>query len=432
MVNFDTMKAAGAPGVIIRAGQNNWVDADFSHNWQAAKNAGLLRGAYWFYDSRHPPLAQAAIFASLLNDDPAEMEVWCDYEEFYGGAYAGWRHFAVFVAEIKRLLPSAKVGIYSGFFYWRDHSPNPTTEAASLAWFGQFALWIAWYADVSVVRIPAPWSSALYWQYTDNGDGPKYGTESLNVDLNYFNGSLVDFQLRYNNIVIPPDPDPEPKPKPVVIIQSVKSSNKLVDALLIVNYTIDGVPQFQAVDQRPAPEPEPQPTAGLYRIKSDTQAGVVPTGTRPYIRNGLPCTVRLQGGKGSVLLSPDWMKYAYAINTGKARNYQFETPTIFKDAVGWHNQQGNNRVEQVVFGGNVLEVLRIDGERAYIKTYFNEQAPPATTVFPTDANNPLVHNFSIQYSSRLDTSTDGRYARTLVIANPGEQLYLSVRELVKV
>ena len=38
--------------VIIRAGQNLWVDRDFKLNWVAAKAAELPRGTYWFYDSR--------------------------------------------------------------------------------------------------------------------------------------------------------------------------------------------------------------------------------------------------------------------------------------------------------------------------------------------------------------------------------------------
>ena len=42
-------------GVIIRAGQNLWEDNKFKISWQGAKSAGLLRGSYWFYDSRANP-----------------------------------------------------------------------------------------------------------------------------------------------------------------------------------------------------------------------------------------------------------------------------------------------------------------------------------------------------------------------------------------
>ena len=32
--------------VIIRAGQNTWIDPDFKTNWTNAKAAGLRRGSY--------------------------------------------------------------------------------------------------------------------------------------------------------------------------------------------------------------------------------------------------------------------------------------------------------------------------------------------------------------------------------------------------
>jgi GH25 family lysozyme M1 (1,4-beta-N-acetylmuramidase) len=290
MIDFAKMKAAGAPGVIIRAGQGSWTDADFVHNWQAAKASGLLRGAYWFYDSRYAPLSQAALFANSVKNDMPEMELWCDYEENYRGAFAGWKHFAVFVAEVQKLLPAVKVGIYTGYYYWMDHSPDPVTEAASLAWFGKLPLWLAWYSSANVVKIPAPWTKATYWQYTDKGDGLKYGVESLGIDLSYFNGSLADFSARYNGAT-------------------------------------------------------PPQVSKLYVVKDDLWAGT-------YVRNGYPATKRYRGGKGSVKLSPEWLEYAWKINQPRWA-YQFVNRELLKKYVGWCNQ-GVNVVEQLTFAGNIL------------------------------------------------------------------------------
>ena len=47
--------------------------------------------------------------------------------------------------------------------------------------------------------------SAKLWQYTDKGDGIKYGVESLNIDLNYYNGTLEQFNLEFG-VVVPPAP----------------------------------------------------------------------------------------------------------------------------------------------------------------------------------------------------------------------------------
>ena len=57
-------------------------------------------------------------------------------------------------------------------------------------------MWIAWY-NPEIPLVPSIWEDWLYWQFTDNGDGTLFGVESLNIDLNYFNGSETDFLVRY-------------------------------------------------------------------------------------------------------------------------------------------------------------------------------------------------------------------------------------------
>jgi GH25 family lysozyme M1 (1,4-beta-N-acetylmuramidase) len=428
-IDHAKMKAAGAAGVIIRTGQRNYTDSKFAEYWAAAKGV-LPRGCYWFYDSRAEPLGQAALYVSLIKADLPEMEVWLDYEESYGGAWSGWRHFAVFAAEVKRLLPiNTRVGIYTGAYYWKDFGPNAGTDPASLAWFGQFSLWLAWYAPADVVKIPAPWTSCLYWQYTPSGDGPKYGTQSLGLDLNYFQGTQSDFDARYGMVSTPPVTTDLVK-----LVSVADDAGAAVEEKLHVFVVVNAIPWELVIDQRPVIVPPIDPPAldfpHLYRIKDDNQAGVAPDGTRPYIRNGLPCTVRMQGVASSVNLTPALMAYAYAENTGKARNYQFVDAQTLKPSVGWHNQGNANRVETVVFGGNVIEVLRVEGNKAYIKTVVNGDVPPAPT-FPMTCTDPLVHIFTIQYPKYLDTSTNGRYARVFPVCSPGEQPWLDIRDLIR-
>src|SRR5688572_21390168 len=157
--DFAKMKANGASGVIIRSGQGNYADEDFAEYWQASLGV-FPRGMYWYYDSRYPPLQQAARIATLASQyGTPEMEIWLDYEEKYGGAYKGWRHFAVFVAEVERLIPMCKVGIYCGYYYWLENSPNPITLKSSLDWFVKYPLCLAWYTtNESFVKIPRPWT----------------------------------------------------------------------------------------------------------------------------------------------------------------------------------------------------------------------------------------------------------------------------------
>lgn len=182
--------------VIIRAGQNTWVDARFQHNWSEAKRLGMKRGTYWFYDDRTSPGAQAQIVADLLQDDQPEMEVWCDWEKSYGGQFSGLRNVVAFMQAVEARLPSARVGMYTGYYWFRENS-NAVTNASQYAYLKDKPLWLAYYADVSEVRIPAPWTSLLLWQYGTPAIGPEYGVESTEIDMNYFNGTQADFDQRY-------------------------------------------------------------------------------------------------------------------------------------------------------------------------------------------------------------------------------------------
>jgi GH25 family lysozyme M1 (1,4-beta-N-acetylmuramidase) len=204
VVNFDRMKPL-LDGVIIRAGQRSWVDSRFKENWAKAKAAGIPRGSYWFYDSRDTPKRQAALWASLVKDDPGELAHACDFEESYGGPYGSKAHFKEFILEFQRLtgLPDDRVINYTGFFWWSDRVGNDV-------FFRRYSLWEAWYGRMENVRVPAPWheSELLFWQYTSSGEGELYGVSSQEIDLNWCALDMAGYSLRFGlgapPVVVPP------------------------------------------------------------------------------------------------------------------------------------------------------------------------------------------------------------------------------------
>jgi lysozyme len=206
-VNFVTMKNAGAGFVIIRAGQNNWVDPDFAVNWMAAKAAGIPRGSYWYYDSRVTPQSQANLYVASLGGDYGELPLFADFEENYGGPYGGWQNFKFFIEAIKAKV-NRQIGIYTAYYYW-----NSKLSGVDRTYFHQYPLWIANYGS-SAPLVPLPWSPSewLFWQFSSTGDGRKYGTESAGIDLNYFNGDAAAFRTRFKIGTTPP-----PTPPPVGI-----------------------------------------------------------------------------------------------------------------------------------------------------------------------------------------------------------------------
>ncbi|NPV77892.1 MAG: hypothetical protein HPY59_16145, partial [Anaerolineae bacterium] len=61
-IDWNKAKKAGAVFAFIKASQATFTDSDFEYNWQNAKTAGILRGAYHFYDYRVSPKTQATYF----------------------------------------------------------------------------------------------------------------------------------------------------------------------------------------------------------------------------------------------------------------------------------------------------------------------------------------------------------------------------------
>src|SRR3990172_8340514 len=187
-IDFVKMRRA-AEFVIVRAGQNLWPDPDFKYNWREAKQAGLRRGCYWFYDSRANPKRQAELWYQLLEGDLGELPLFADFEEAFKGPYSGWSKWYDFLEGLKQLVGEKEIAIYTSYYYWRDHAPNAATQAKSLEYFRQYPLWVAHYR-VDRPLIPKPWgvNDWLFWQFTEGGPGSLYGVESNGVDLNYFNG----------------------------------------------------------------------------------------------------------------------------------------------------------------------------------------------------------------------------------------------------
>ena len=203
-IDFQKMRTGG-DFVIIRAGQNIWPDPDFKFNWVEARKSGLPRGSYWFYDSRIDPKRQAEIWFELMNGDLGELPLFADFEERYKGQYGGWRKWYDFLERLRSLAGNKEMGIYTAYYYWTEHAPNPITQAANLEYFHQYPLWIANYG-VEEPRVPRPWKHEewLFWQFSELGNGKAFGVESKGIDLNYYNGDLAAFKSRF------PAPDPLP------------------------------------------------------------------------------------------------------------------------------------------------------------------------------------------------------------------------------
>jgi len=257
-IDFEKMKLQ-SDAVIIRAGQNTWIDSDFKTNWAAAKAAGLMRGSYWYYDSRSEPEAQARLWAQALDGDFGELPLCLDFEESYGGAHSGWSKWWGFVKNVRKHIPekSKHLMIYTGYYYWLEHTETMPQSTKNL--FAELPLWIARYKATEPL-IPSTWDKALLWQYTSTGDGPLWGVESLGIDLNRFLGDATDWSWFTGfTIIDPPPPDPTPDPDPPAPIDGEYSMNGKI--------TIAGGKVTSFIPDEAPEEPKPEPI--YMQLKAD-------------------------------------------------------------------------------------------------------------------------------------------------------------------
>ncbi len=198
-VDFNRMHDAGARFVILKASQATWTDNKFVKNYHAARQVGLLIGMYHYLDWSVPAVQQARYFAKLVTDYPPDIEPVIDFEERKNapGRLAAVSALNIFVQTIEDLTSRVSM-IYTSPGYWRDYGDT---------WEGwtKYPLWIANYKVAKPV-VPKPFSDWLFWQYTDRGDGARYGVSSAQIDLNWFNGTAEQLYERYKTGVVVTQP----------------------------------------------------------------------------------------------------------------------------------------------------------------------------------------------------------------------------------
>jgi lysozyme len=205
--NWDAVKAkqAGATFAFIKASQATFTDPQFLANWQKAKDAGLLRGAYHYLDYTKPGIDQANYFADLLKNDPGELPPVIDYElrrtDNNPSAALGFlRDCLDQLIKRTELFEDARIKrpmIYTGPGFWIEYGDRTKSD-----YWIQFPLWNAHWTTSAAPLIPLPWPMWQFWQFTSKGPGQAFGTEVLSMDMNRFNGTLNEL-MEFAGIRIP-------------------------------------------------------------------------------------------------------------------------------------------------------------------------------------------------------------------------------------
>jgi lysozyme len=190
-INWVKAKEQGISFAWIKATEGiSLVDEWFSSNVTAAKLEGIHVGAYHYFRNDIDPVKQAEFFWSIAHS----LRLAVDVEDPNNITDDTPYRLLEFVTELEKLSGQSVV-IYTRAEYWDTH-----INMLYMLYLND--LWIAYvYSDadydVNHPTLPDDWSSWRFWQYTDKGNGTKYGVGSQWVDLNQFNGSFDELKAYF-------------------------------------------------------------------------------------------------------------------------------------------------------------------------------------------------------------------------------------------
>jgi GH25 family lysozyme M1 (1,4-beta-N-acetylmuramidase) len=452
-----------------------------------------IRGAYHYFSSKRSWKEQADKFLSVVSGLDYHFYV-CDVETLYNDMNKTFIASAMEWCKYVHEKTGKKVVLYSNYYVYRDyiHAYDGVRASQYDFWFAWYPDTIPVNTrDNFQPPLPPGRKSWSLWQFSpgeSNDFGTPLGIGRRGVDVNVFNGTVADMRLWLgmdDAPEVPPEveePPVEDEVPPVIIPPSlpvaarviatsgvnlrteprVSSTNKIgafpqgTDIVItkVVRQT-DGAVWAEvsggwicAILTSGQPlttekffpadwfSPLPVLQTKYYRLLHDVENPKWDYESRlimfqkwgTYVgkkATGYPETHRLSGGKSNVTLSPAWVRFFDAINTAKASEF-----TRRPDS-GWFNRGTWPTVEQLSFGGNTVEAIKEVGDRVYVKTYFNTDAPPSLSGNFYDP--AVIHYFSVVTRSGSVISSPVGHIRTFLIArNREEALWIPRNQLVAV
>ncbi|MBI2896880.1 MAG: hypothetical protein HYY06_25200 [Deltaproteobacteria bacterium] len=183
-IDWDRVAGAGIRFAFIRATHGvDVIDEWFDENWRRAREVGIVRGAYQFYEASQDPIEQADVFIDMVGElAPGDLPPVVDIESPDGnpGVAAYQDEVRTWLDRVEGALGIPPI-IYTGKYYWNDRLGG-TDE------FSDHPLWEAWWND-ACPDTPSGWSRWTFWQYSSTGRIAGIGGD---VDRDRFDGSIED------------------------------------------------------------------------------------------------------------------------------------------------------------------------------------------------------------------------------------------------
>lgn len=196
-IDWSQVASAGQRFVFAKATEGvSYTNPYFASDRSQALASGLGVGAYDFANPADDPAAEARYFLSVTGTaaQRGTLPPVLDLEQTAGRTPAQVTSWALTWLSTVQAATGRTPIVYS-YPYFLRYSITPDTRLA------QYPLWIASYSGTSSPPVPAPWTTWLFWQYTDQGSVPGIAGS---VDQSRYNGTLLGLQRLA--LMVPPIP----------------------------------------------------------------------------------------------------------------------------------------------------------------------------------------------------------------------------------
>ena len=181
-VDWQQVAQAGKAFAFAKATDGiTYVDPQFAANWSGIQAAGLVRGAYHFFEPNDDATQQAQHFLATVQLASGDLAPVLDVETTGGVSDSQiWSGVTTWLQVVEEATGRQPI-LYTAPGFWDSHSPDLTLT--------RYPLWLADYATQPT--LPNGWTSRLFWQYSQSGTVA--GVTGA-VDLDVFNGTMQDLQ----------------------------------------------------------------------------------------------------------------------------------------------------------------------------------------------------------------------------------------------
>jgi lysozyme len=189
-INWQTLKELGVDFVYIKATEGiDYVDPAFEKNWQGARAAGVLTGAYHMFRPEDTAVEQASNFIRALESvgySASDLPPVLDIESVHTIKDLPHKELHDRAVNYLKLIEESlgrKAVVYTNPRFWQDY----LSDVHEIV---KYPLWVAEYElGASEPSSTAGWKDYHFWQFSQYGvvDGVE-----KKVDLNRFNGEKAD------------------------------------------------------------------------------------------------------------------------------------------------------------------------------------------------------------------------------------------------